>query len=120
MKAIRMLAATMALSVSSGFALADLPSVITMGPGFKIVVNGAKVPVFGFDRCPQAALDPQSTFQIPVEQAKACTVIPSYQREVKVRMMLRSGPVVETWGVMRYGNMLGFRRPDGNFVVPAT
>ncbi|SER26870.1 MULTISPECIES: hypothetical protein [Pseudomonas] len=120
MKAIRMLVATVVLGVTSGLAWADLPPVITMGPGFKIVVNGAEVPVFGFDRCPQAALDPQNTFHIPGEQAKACTVIPSYQSEVKVRMMLRSGPVVETWGVMRYGNMLGFRRPDGDLVVPAT
>ena len=120
MKAIRMLAATVALGVTSGLAWADLPPVITMGPGFKIVVNGAEVPVFGFDRCPQAALDPQNIFHIPGEQAKACTVIPSYQSEVKVRMMLRSGPVVETWGVMRYGNMLSFRRPGGDLVVPAT
>jgi hypothetical protein len=120
MKAIRKLAVTVALALSGSLAVADTPAVITMGPGFKIVVNGAEVPVFGFDRCPQASLDPQNTFHIPVEQAKACTIIPSYQNEVTVRMMLRSGPVVETWDVMRYGNLLGFRRPDGNLVIPAT
>lgn len=96
-----------ALANSQAHAAQSLTMVIPAG--YQINMEGHRVPVYGFDKCP------------PPDTSMSCVTVNQSAKAVDVILLanLPAGPIKETWSVEREGGKTRLRRPTGELVAPA-
>ncbi|KZN20646.1 MULTISPECIES: hypothetical protein [Pseudomonas] len=88
--------------------------------GYKMLVGGQAVSVFGMNDCPPADKNMKAIFGAsPDEGSRSCIVIAPKTKTVSVIVSFPEGPSAETWTVEWSGNRSTLRRADGTFIAAA-
>lgn len=101
-------------------AKAGLAAIIVITPGYRVLIDGNPVAVFGNQLCPQSdgmrvwfiGGDPQG--------GDGCAVIEKDTATVPMQLAINGKLVIETWKVERSASSrMSLRRPNGGLIVPA-
>jgi hypothetical protein len=96
------------------------PMTLVIHPGYKMLVDGQAVSVFGSTECPSTENNMEEFFGAsPDEGSRSCIVIAPDTKTVSVIAALPEGPSAETWTVERSGNRSTLRRADGTLIAAA-
>lgn len=95
-----------------------------IAPGYKVLVKGELVPIFGNDECPtQGGLMPMLFGEEPLEGQGNCLVLDKSKTSINVLVGYKSGLTKEQWVIRRQQSLMGERlfllRPDGERVRAA-
>ncbi|EDT6879189.1 hypothetical protein AIC90_004198 [Salmonella enterica subsp. enterica] len=95
--------------------------VTVITPGYKIDIDGHRVPISGFDDCPR---EKEEAGHAAARDEKGCIVLSAERSEVNVRVYQPAGAVTETWRIIRekdahQSDIIRLQRPNGAFVMAA-
>ena len=95
-----------------------------ISPGYKVLIKGELVPIFGNDKCPtQGGLMPMLFGEEPLEEQSNCLVLDKGKTSITVLVGYKSGLVTEQWVIRRQETRMGERefllRSDGEMVRAA-
>lgn len=104
-----------------GAILADEPLTIVLAPGAKVTVDGERVSLQGFEKCPEAnpAFFKFVGSAIPAAGSPTCALISAQTSVVSVNLALSTGPSIEHWKVTRKDGRIALQRPNGSFIGEA-
>ncbi|WP_147464699.1 hypothetical protein [Pseudomonas cannabina] len=97
------------------------PMTLVFKSGYKMLVDGQEVPIFGKDECPPANTNVMTSIfgPDPDDGQRTCVVIAPDTKTVSVSVGLSEGPADETWTVERSGGRTMLRRADGSYLAAA-
>lgn len=97
------------------------PLTLVFNSGYKMLVDGRQVPIFGKDECPPANTNVMTSIFGPDSDdgKRSCVVIGPDTKTVSVTVGLSDGPTDEIWTVERSGDRTMLRRADGSYLAAA-
>lgn len=98
-----------------------VPMTLVFNSGYKILVDGREVPLFGKDECPPANTNAMTSIFGPDSEdgKRSCVVIAPDTKTVSVTVGLSDGPTDEILTVERSGDRTMLRRADGSYLAGA-
>lgn len=97
------------------------PMTLVFNSGYKMLVDGRQVPIFGKNECPPANTNAMTSIFGPDsdEGKRSCVVISPDTKTVLVTVGLSDGPTDEIWTVERSSERTMLRRADGSYLGAA-
>ena len=103
--------------LAAGAEANHIAETVVIAPGYKMVIEGKPVPVFGVQLCPRVDGMRIFFFGGDPQGGSGCSIIEKSTSYVVVQFVLDGKAVTETWAVERRADQTMLRRPNGDFYL---